>query len=134
MKTKNFITVLSLTLGLLVSAFAFTACGSDDNDNNGTSSNPLVGTWRAEKEEKGVMQYWEMTFNANYTFTYKEYNKDDNNIIHDSGSGKYELVSSNTVRITYSDGEVVTSRFKITDGNKFEFLDADHGVTYYIIR
>ena len=134
MKTKKFISVLSLTFGLLVSVFAFTACGSDDDDNNDSSSNPLVGTWRAEVEEKGEVQYWEMTFNANYTFSYKEYNKDDNSIIHDSGNGKYELVSSNSVKITYADGEVVTSRFKITDGNKFEFLDADHGIIYYKIK
>lgn len=133
MKTKKFISVLSLILGLLVSVCAFTACGSDD-DNNDSSSNPLVGTWRAEVEEKGELQYWEMTFNANNTFTYREYNKDDNTIIHDSGSGKYELVSSNSVKITYADGEVVTSRFKITDGNKFEFLDADHGIIYYKIK
>ena len=42
MKTKKIFTVLSLTLGLLVSSLVFTACGSDDDDN---SSNPLVGTW-----------------------------------------------------------------------------------------
>lgn len=33
--------MLSLALGLFVSVFAFTACGSDDGDN----SNPVVGTW-----------------------------------------------------------------------------------------
>ena len=31
MKTKKFISMMSLTLGLLVSVFAFTACGSLDD-------------------------------------------------------------------------------------------------------
>jgi ABC-type glycerol-3-phosphate transport system substrate-binding protein len=64
MKTKKFISMLSLALGLLVSAFAFTACGSDDEENNDSSTNTLFGTWRAEVEEKGEIQYWEFTINS----------------------------------------------------------------------
>lgn len=133
MKTKKFISMLSLTLGLLVSVFAFTACGSDDDENE-SPSNPLVGTWRAEVEEKGEAQYWELTFNANYTCSYKEYNKDDTSIVHESGSGRYELPSSNTIKVIWGDGETLTTRYKITDGNKFEFLDADHGIIYYKVK
>lgn len=34
---------LFVLLGLFMSVFAFTACGSDDNDD--VSSNPLIGKW-----------------------------------------------------------------------------------------
>lgn len=133
MKTKKFISMLSLALGLLVSVFAFTACGSDDEENNDSSTNTLFGTWRAEVEEKGEIQYWEFTINSDYTFTSREYNKSDGKV-HATDSGTFQLQGNNTVKISSSDGEVVTTRYKITDGNKLEFLDADHGIVYYKIK
>jgi hypothetical protein len=105
-----------------------TSCSKDDD--GGSSSNPLVGTWRAEVEEKGEQQYWEITFNADFTFTSMEYNKEDYKI-HDSSSGTYSFMNDNTILITNSSGEVYSMRFKITDGNKLEFLDYDHGIVYY---
>ena len=115
---KKYFKMAVMMVVLIMGTISFVACGDNDDEDNNTSSNPLVGTWRAEIEEKGEQQY----------------NKNDINIIHDFGSGEYELVNSNTVRIFYSDGEVVQSRFKITDGNKFEFLDGDHGIIYYKIK
>lgn len=133
MRTKFFISILSLTLGLVVSTLAFTACGSDDDNNNGSSSNPLVGTWRAEITEKGVLQYWEMTFNADFSWSAMEYNKEDKEI-HESDSGTYKFMDDTTIILTNSKGDVYSRRFKITDGNKFEFLDGDHGIIYYKIK
>ena len=131
---KKIISMLSLTLGLLVCATILVSCSKDDDDKNTPSSNPLVGTWRAEVEEKGELQYWEMTFDINYNYSIKEYNKGDNTLIHRSENGRYEIVGSNTIIITYSDGNTDTSKFIISDGNKLEFLDFDHGIIYYKIK
>lgn len=139
MRTKYFISILSLTLGLLVSTLAFTACGSDDDDDNGSPSNPLVGTWRAEITEKGEQQYWDLTFNTDYTCSIIEHNKNDD-YVHDLRVGTYEIISGNILKTKtdsekYNEkGKTDTSRFIITDGNKLEFLDYDHGIIYYKIK
>ena len=121
---------LSLLLGLFVCMSVLTSCSKDDDE---SSSNPLVGTWRAEVEEKGEQQYWEMTFNANFSWSYMEYNKEDKKI-HESDSGTYKFMDDTTIILTNSEGNVYSRRFKITDGNKFEFLDFDHGIIYYKIK
>ena len=132
---KKIISMFSLTLGLLVCATVLGSCSKDDDDKNTpSSSNPLIGTWRAEVEEKGEWQYWEMTFDVNNNYSIKEYNKEDNTIIHRSENGRYEIVGSNTLIITYSDGDTDTSKFIISDGNKLEFLDFDHDIIYYKIK
>jgi hypothetical protein len=117
--------------GLLFSATVLTSCSKDDD--GGSSSNPLVGTWRAEVEEKGVLQYWEFTFNADFSWSVMEYNKEDKKI-HDSDSGTYKFMDDTTIILTNSEGNVYSRRFKITDGNKFEFLDYDHGIIYYKVK
>jgi hypothetical protein len=109
------------------------SCGGDDGDDGGNTGNPLVGTWRAEKKEKGILQYWEMTFNADFSWSAMEYNKEDKKI-HDSDSGTYKFMDDTTIILTNSEGNVYSRRFKITDGNKFEFLDHDHGIIYYKIK
>ena len=127
---KSFL-FLSLMFGLLFSATVLTSCSKDDD--GGSSSNPLVGTWRAEVEEKGVLQYWEFTFNADFSWSVMEYNKEDKKI-HDSDNGTYKFMDDTTIILTNSEGNVYSRRFKITDGNKFEFLDFDHGIIYYKIK
>lgn len=132
MKTIKLFGFALITVLLCVS---LSSCSKSDDDGGGSSSNPLVGTWRAEIVEKGEVQYWEMTFNANFTFSYKEYNKDDNSIIHNSGNGTYKFKDDTTIIINNSTtGETYSRRFKITDGNKFEFLDFDHGIIYHKIN
>lgn len=123
---------LSLLLGLFVCMSVLTSCSKSDDD-GGSSSNPLVGTWRAEVEEKGVIQYWDITFNADFTLSTMEYNKEDKKV-HSSESGTYRYLDETTIILTRSDGKEVTRRFKITDGNKLEFLDFDHGIIYNKIK
>ena len=123
---------LSLLLGLFVCMSVLTSCSKSDDD-GGSSSNPLVGTWRAEVVEKGEQQYWEMTFNADFSWSAMEYNKEDKKV-HSSESGTYRYLDETTIILTRSDGKEVTRRFKITDGNKLEFLDFDHGIIYYKIK
>ena len=72
-------------LGLFMSVFAFTACGSDDDD-NGSTNNPLVGTWYTE-----VFKYTEVTFNADFTCTRREYAPGSTTAIIDSDTGTYEI-------------------------------------------
>lgn len=123
--------ILSLLMGLFVCVSLFSSCSKDDEGDS--SSNPLVGTWRAEVEEKGEIQYWEMTFNADFSWEAMEYNKDDKKI-HRYTSGTYKFMDETTLLVTSSDGDVESVRFKITDGNKFEFLDHDHGIIYYKVK
>ena len=123
---------LSLMIGLFVCMSVLTSCSKSDDD-GGSSSNPLVGTWRAEIEEKGVQQYWDVTFNADLSWSVLEYNKEDKKI-HESESGTYKYMDEATIILTNTKGEVYSRRFKITDGNKLEFLDFDHGLIYYKIK
>jgi major membrane immunogen (membrane-anchored lipoprotein) len=127
MKKINYFCLL---FGVLVSVVLFSSCSKDDDE---SSSNPLVGTWRAEVEEKGEQQYWDITFNADFTLSTMEYNKEDKKV-HSSESGTYRYLDETTIILTRSDGKEVTRRFKITDGNKLEFLDFDHGIIYYKIK
>lgn len=136
---KKFLSILSLLFGLFLCVTVFSAC-SKDSDNN-DPSNPLVGTWRAEVESKGEWQYWDITFNADFTYSTIQYNKDDSSDINWKQTGTYEIIEGNIIR-TVSDseynhhpkGEVWTSEFKITDGNKLEFLAKHNGVIYYKIK
>ena len=122
---------LSLMIGLFTCVSVFTSCSKDDDGDS--PSNPLVGTWRAEIEEKGVQQYWDATFNADFSWSVLEYNKEDKKI-HESESGTYKYMDEATIILTNTKGEVYSRRFKITDGNKLEFLDFDHGLIYYKIK
>jgi hypothetical protein len=92
MKQLRFIGVALLTVLMSVS---FSACSSsdDDDDNGGSSSNPIVGTWYTEGEEKGYSTYTEITYNADYTCTWREYNS-DKTTIKESDSGKYKVEGS----------------------------------------
>lgn len=129
MKTLRFIGIALLTVLLSVS---FSSCSKSDDDNGGSSSNPLVGTWRAEAEEHDVNHYWEITFNANFTWSMVDYRKDKEKPSNPDNSGTY-VIKDNTITITDSKGYVDTSRFTITDGNKLVFLDFER-LTYYKIK
>ena len=62
MKTIRFLRVALLIVLLCV---GFSSCSKSDDDNGASLSNPLVGTWRAEYDERGELRYCEFTFNAN---------------------------------------------------------------------
>ena len=103
---------------MLVSSFAFTACGSDDEDNNDSSSNPLVGTWYTETIEKGEVEYTEITYNANFTCTWREYKSDRKTVV-DTDEGSYK-VDGNKLSIWWKiegNDEPWTTTFTI-NGNK----------------
>lgn len=120
-------------IGLFVCVTVFSACSKDDDNND--PSNPLVGTWRAEVEEKGELQYWEVTFNKNFTWSTIEYNKYDSSIIHRIATGTYEIIAENYIRtISDVEHEVWTSEFKITDGNKLILSAEGEGLIWYKIK
>lgn len=120
--------ILSLLFGLLVSVALFTACGGDD-DNGGSPSNPLVGTWRAEVMSKGKLQYWDLTFTSDYKFACKETYADTGEV-RDERTGTYS-VDKNVVTIN-ADG-FGTSAFQI-NGNELTFSEWDHGKVYKKIK
>ena len=131
---KKTISFLSLLFSLFVCVTAFSACGGDDdNKKESPASNPLVGTWRAEVVEKGEQQYWDLTFNADFSWSVLEYNKEDKTIIHNSDGGTYKFMDDTTIILTNSKGKVESNRFTITDGKKLQFLDHDRGKTFYKI-
>ena len=130
---KKSLSVLSLLFGLFVCVTLFSACGGDDDKKESPASNPLVGTWRAEVVEKGEQQYWDLTFNADFSWSVLEYNKEDKTIIHNSDGGTYKFMDDTTIILTNSKGKVESNRFTITDGKKLQFLDHDRGKTFYKI-
>ena len=130
---KKSLSILSLLFGLFVCVTLFSACGGDDDKKESPASNPLVGTWRAEVVEKGEQQYWDLTFNADFSWSVLEYNKEDKTIIHNSDGGTYKFMDDTTIILTNSKGKVESNRFTITDGKKLQFLDHDRGKTFYKI-
>lgn len=61
----------------LMAVFTFTlvSCSSDEDDNS--STNPLIGTWYTEYEvEESVKHYEEITYKADNTCTWKEIDYD----------------------------------------------------------
>ena len=125
---KKTISFLSLLFGLFVCVTLFSACGGDD-DNGGFSSNPLVGTWRAEVMSKGKLQYWDLTFTSDYKFACKETYADTGEV-RDERTGTYS-VDKNVVTIN-ADG-FGTSAFQI-NGNELTFSEWDHGKVYKKIK
>ena len=71
MKTKSFISLLSLTLGLIVSVFSFTSCGGGDDDEHQISSSSIEGTWYLINEKN----YSDDTFTT--MLSEESYNKND---------------------------------------------------------
>ena len=130
MKTFKLIGVALLTVLLSV---GFSSCSKSDDDNGGSSSNPLVGTWRAEVHEHDVNHYWEITFNANFSWSSVDYRKDKEKPSIPDESGTYAIKDNTTVILTSNNGDVHSSRFTITDGNKLVFLDFER-LTYYKIK
>ena len=128
MTQKNFLYLLTILMVAILS-MEFVACSSSDDDSE--SSNPLVGTWRAEVKEKGERQYWEMTYNKDFTINIKESNVDDGKI-HRQESGLYKVEGRQlTIYWSY---KTISSYFTITDGNKLQFAEFDHGIIYYKIK
>lgn len=125
---KKSLSVLSLLFGLFVCVTVFSACGGDD-DNGGSSSNPLVGTWRAEVMSKGKLQYWDLTFTSDYKFACKETYADTGEV-RDETTGTYS-VDKNVVTIN-ADG-FGKSAFQI-NGNELTFSEWDHGKVYKKIK
>ena len=125
MKTLRFIGVALLTVLMSVS---FSACGGDDDD-NGNTGNPIVGTWRAEVMSKGKLQYWDLTFTSDYKFACKETYADTGEL-KDERTGTYS-VDKNVVTIN-ADG-FGTSAFQI-NGNELTFSEWDHGKVYKKIK
>ena len=130
MKTFKLIGVALLTVLLSV---GFSSCSKSDDDNGGSSSNPLVGTWRAEVHEHDVNHYWEITFNANFSWSSVDYRKDKEKPSIPDESGTYAIKDNTTLILTNSQGEVSSIKFTITDGNKLEFSEGER-VTYYKIK
>ena len=100
MNMKKIISMFSLTLGLLVCATVLVSCSKDDDDKNTPSSNPLVGTWYTESEDKGEIEYTEVTYNADFSCSWREY-ESDRTTLKDSDTGKYE-VSGNKLSIWWN--------------------------------
>ena len=130
MKTLRFIGVALLTVLLSV---GFSSCSKSDDDNGGSLSNPLVGTWRAEVHEYDGNRYWEVTFNADFSWSRVHYKKDGNKPSNPDDSGTYTIKDNTTVIATNSKGEISSIKFTITDGNKLVFSEGER-VTYYKIK
>lgn len=111
----------------------FTACSSSDN--NETTTNPLVGMWRAENTSEH--EYWEWTFNSDFTLKYKDYDIDGGKVNQDE-MGTYDVQVIHVAE-SITDGYITmysiegTRRtyFSITNGNR---LDLGDGYIYYKIK
>jgi hypothetical protein len=111
----------------------FSSCSKSDDDNGASLSNPLVGTWRAEVHEHDVNHYWEITFNADFSWSTVDYRKDKEKPSNPDESGTYTIKDNTTLILTNSKGEVDSIKFTITDGNKLVFSEGER-VTYYKIK
>lgn len=96
MKKTSFI--LSLLLGLFVTTFALTACGSDDDNGGGGNSNPIVGTWTIKgfTGEADDLDFTSITFKSNGDVDYPG---------KESGYYMKWTASGNTLRIDMGEGK-----------------------------
>ena len=83
---KKSLSILSLLFGLFMCVTVFSACGGDDDKDAPPSTNPIVGTWYVDKNDK----HTEMTFEKDMTFTWREYDITGTNL-KDSDSGTYNI-------------------------------------------
>lgn len=116
MKQIKFWSILLLTVMMMP---LVASCGGDDGDDGGNTGNPLVGTWWVEKTSKGYVKYSEITYNADFTCTWREY-KQDRTTLTDSDTGKYKIEGNKLLIWWNSDttpDEPWTTTFTIS-GNK----------------
>lgn len=110
MKTFKLIGVALLTVLLSVS---FSSCSKSDDDNGGSSSNPLVGTWELSDEDG---DYYTVELKADGSYYQVEYKRTTDNIKRvEKGTYKILSVSGNTYKVSIfikerqkSSGEIVT--------------------------
>lgn len=124
MMRKNSIQWLSALALLVMSALMFTACSSDDNDDNGGSpdNSKILGTWVltqiSSSGEEGPRVGAEMTFYANGKFT--SGSRDEGTYTYDSSTGAFNA-QMNSMTITGNmkvDGNVCTGTVKVTSGGQ----------------
>ena len=115
---KKIISMFSLALGLLVCATVLGSCSKDDDDKDAPpSTNPIVGTWYIENENKGYIYYTEITYNADNTCTRSRYRYegDTKNLI-ESTSGTYKI-DGNKLSILYKGSDKPWSTTFTISGN-----------------
>ena len=112
---------LSLLLGLFVCLSVLTSCSKSDDD-GGSSSNPLVGTWYTE-----AYSYEEITYNSDGTCTYRRY-KSDHTTIRDTDSGTYKVEGNKLTIWWASSSSPWTTTFSI-NGNKMTTSE-DGGIVW----
>ena len=94
---------------------SFVACSSDD-DNGGSSSNPLVGTWWIRYIEKRIYHsYEEITFNADFTCSWAEFEEDNGMRLSSSGTGTYKIDGNTLIIWWKNSNKPWTSEFTIKD-------------------
>ena len=110
MKTIRLFGVALLTVLLSV---GFSSCSKSDDDNGGSSSNPLVGTWELSDEDG---DYYTVELKADGSYYQVEYKRTTDNIKRvEKGTYKILSVSGNTYKVSIfikerqkSSGEIVT--------------------------
>ena len=110
MKTFKLIGVALLTVLMCV---GFSSCSKSDDDNGGSSSNPLVGTWELSDEDG---DYYTVELKADGSYYQVEYKRTTDNIKRvEKGTYKILSVSGNTYKVSIfikerqkSSGEIVT--------------------------
>lgn len=118
---KKSISLISLMLGILVSVVLFTGCSKSD-DSNDSPSNPLVGTWYIDKNDK----HTEMTFEKDMTFTWREYDITGSNL-KDWDSGTYKIVDD-LLYTTWEKYSAKPRKFRV-EGNHL-ITDEAGGITW----
>lgn len=112
---------LSLLLGLFVCMSVLTSCSKSDDD-GGSSSNSIVGTWYTE-----AYSYEEITYNSDGTCTYRRY-KSDHTTIRDTDSGTYKVEGNKLTIWWASSSSPWTTTFSI-NGNKMTTSE-DGGIVW----
>ena len=120
MKTKKFWMMLAIALVSLCTI----SCGGDDDDDKGTSSNPIVGTWWVEGDPSDWKQavYTEITYNSDMTCSWREYQNSRDQLT-SSDTGKYQIDGNtlsiwwNSVKDSWDEEGPWTTTFTI-NGNK----------------
>lgn len=120
---------------IIMCAFTFSACGDDDNDDNGgndTSSISIIGTWRAYYESNDSTRgrvYDQFTFNSNSTGSFIE----EVGYGSDTSWGFTWAQSGNVIRVTLNDngGIINITIVEIIDNNTVVINNGRQNYTAY---
>lgn len=116
---KSFLGICCFLMMTAIMSVSFVSCGGDEEeDATEVAKNEIVGTWMKENSTSYEYQY--LTFNADGSGVWQQ------SLHGPSYEKKYSFkyvydVKSNTIKMTFPDGDIETSEVEFISSTKMKF-------------